>query len=130
MELLTYYLGLEVKQTAKYITLKQTSYAKKIVEKVRLDEGYSCAIPLDSIKYLDKDEEPYLNPTEYRRPVGKLRYLVNTRPDITHAIGMVSQHLEATTTEHFQAIKQILRYVKRKINLGLSIDTQKKLKPS
>jgi hypothetical protein len=32
--------------------------------------------------------------TEYRSLIGSLHYLVNTRPDIAHAVGIVSRYME------------------------------------
>jgi hypothetical protein len=49
--------------------------------------------------------------TRFRSIVGRLRYLCNTRPDITHAVGMVSRYMDAPTALHWAAAKQILRYV-------------------
>ncbi|GAV85636.1 LOW QUALITY PROTEIN: hypothetical protein CFOL_v3_29071, partial [Cephalotus follicularis] len=49
----------------------------------------------------------------YRRLVGKLNYLTITRPDISFAISVVSQFKSAPRTLHWQAILQIIRYLKR-----------------
>ena len=38
--------------------------------------------------------------TLYRSVVGSLRYLCNTRPDITFVVGMVSRYLEAPAAPH------------------------------
>lgn len=39
---------------------------------------------------LEKDERgKAVNPIEFKRLVGGLRYLVHTRPDIAYAVGMV-----------------------------------------
>ena len=50
--------------------------------------------------------------------VGSLRYLVNTRPDLAYSVGVVSRFMEAPTTEHWAAVKQILRYIKGTTNFG------------
>jgi hypothetical protein len=61
---------------------------------------------------------PAVDPTEYRRIVGALRYLVNTRPDIAFAVGYVSRIMEKPTTEHLVAVKRILRYIAGTVHLG------------
>ena len=48
-----------------------------------------------------------------------LRYLTCTRPDILHAVGVVSRYIESPTTTHFKAAKRILRYLKGTIDFGL-----------
>ncbi|XP_059285838.1 uncharacterized mitochondrial protein AtMg00810-like [Lycium ferocissimum] len=57
----------------------------------------------------------------YRSVVGSLQYLCLTRPDISHAVNLVSQFMQAPNTEHFQAVKRILRYVRGTSNYGLRL---------
>jgi len=54
---------------------------------------------------------PPVNAMLYRCIVGSLRYLVHTRPDITFAVGYVSRFMEAPTTQHWSAVKHLLRYI-------------------
>ncbi|KAM3410301.1 hypothetical protein ACQJBY_002482 [Aegilops geniculata] len=56
--------------------------------------------------------------TRFRSVVGSLRYLCNTRPDITYAVGIVSRYLEAPAETHWNAVKQILRYVSGTLEYG------------
>ena len=47
----------------------------------------------------------------YSSVVGSLMYaMVCTRPDISHAVGVVSKFLKNPTKEHWEAVKWILRY--------------------
>lgn len=48
--------------------------------------------------------------TEYCGIIGYLRYLINTRPDISLAVSMVSRFMEVPSMHHWPAMKQILRY--------------------
>jgi ATP-binding cassette subfamily B (MDR/TAP) protein 1 len=49
----------------------------------------------------------------YSSAVGSLMYaMVCTRPDIAHAVGMVSRFLSNPGKEHWEAVKWILRYLK------------------
>lgn len=57
--------------------------------------------------------------TLFRSLVGALQYLTITRPDLSFAVNQVSQFFQAPTTDHFQAVKRILRYVKDTISYGL-----------
>ncbi|XP_040252712.1 secreted RxLR effector protein 161-like [Aegilops tauschii subsp. strangulata] len=54
----------------------------------------------------------------YRSVVGNLRYLVHTRPDISFAVGFVSRFMEVPTTEHWAAVKHLIRYVAGTLNYG------------
>lgn len=55
----------------------------------------------------------------YRRLVGKLIYLTVTRPDIAFAVSVVSQHMQTPLQTHLQAVRQILRYLKKAPGQGL-----------
>ncbi|XP_023741071.1 secreted RxLR effector protein 161-like [Lactuca sativa] len=67
----------------------------------------------------DGDGENF-DSTEYRRVVGCLSYLKDTRPDISYAVGIASHFMEQPTTLYFQVVKHILRYVKGTIDYGLN----------
>jgi len=51
--------------------------------------------------------------------VGKLNYLIITRPDITFAVSVVSQFLAVLRTTYWDAKIQILRYLKKASGKGL-----------
>jgi histone deacetylase 1/2 len=58
--------------------------------------------------------------TQYRSIVGALQYLTLTRPDLAFSVNKVCQYLHAPTTEHWTAVKRILRYVKDTLKLGIT----------
>lgn len=89
---LSYYLGIEVNQREGCIELKQTAYAKKVLEKAGMLDCKPVKFPMEPRFQLHKDENgKTVNPTEFKSTVGGLRYLVHTRPDITYAVGVVSR---------------------------------------
>src|SRR6185312_14024878 len=53
-----------------------------------------------------------------RSVIGSLRYLVNTRPHIAYAVGIVSRYMEDPRVSHWAAVKQILRYLAGTVNYG------------
>lgn len=117
---LSYYLGIEVEQGSGYIELKQTAYAKKILDKAGLVECNPIKCPMESRVQLDKYEHgKAVDSTKYKSMVGGLRYLVHTRPDISYAVGIVSRFMERPTVVHQGAVKRILRYVKGTLNYGI-----------
>ena len=99
--LLSYYLGLEVQQTEVGIRIGQAAYAAKLVERSGLSDCNVCAVPMESRLKLSKESEsPLVDAMEYRSLVGGLRYLMNTRPDITYAVNYVSRFLEKPKDDH------------------------------
>ncbi|RDX73384.1 hypothetical protein CR513_47018, partial [Mucuna pruriens] len=72
-----------------------------------------------NMKLMVKHDEPYYDPERYRRLVGKLIYLTITRPDISFAVGVVSQFMQAPCVDHWAAVLRILRYIKKTPGQGL-----------
>jgi len=127
---LSYYLGIEVKQDGNGITLCQSSYAAKILEGAGMRNCNSCETPMECRLKLSKlkSGDP-INPTEYRSIIGSLRYIVNTRPDLAFAVGVVSRYMEAPGKEHWAAVKHILRYLKGTMGYGCKYERGAELKP-
>lgn len=122
---LSYYLGIEVKQSEGYIELKQTGYARKILEKAGMNDCNPAKYPMDPKELLTKDEGgTAVDATQYKSLVGGLRYLVHTRPDIAYSVGVVSRFMERPTKLHVNAVKRILRYVKGTLQFGLTYSKQ------
>ena len=57
LELLAYYLGIEVTQTGGEITIKQTGYINKILKETSMMDGNDMKIPLNPGTKLVKAED-------------------------------------------------------------------------
>jgi len=55
---------------------------------------------------------PLEDPSRYRHIVGSLVYLTVTRPDIAHAVHILSQFVSAPTSVHFGHLLRVLRYLR------------------
>jgi hypothetical protein len=125
--LLHYYLGIEVRQSSKGIALCQKASAEKIVERCGLQDCNSNHTPMEPrLKLSKQSSEPVVDKTLYRSLVGSLRYLVNTRPDISFVVGYVSRFLEEPCEDHMAAVKRIVRYVADTQEWGLWYNRGKK----
>uniref|UniRef100_A0A8R7PM28 Reverse transcriptase Ty1/copia-type domain-containing protein n=1 Tax=Triticum urartu TaxID=4572 RepID=A0A8R7PM28_TRIUA len=116
--LLSYYLGIEVRQEAGGVIIAQSAYADKIVERAGLTGCNPSPTPMEARLKLSKGSTAAPTDATYRSLVGTLRYLTHTRPDITYAVGYVSRFMEAPTVEHLTAVKHIIRYVAGTCSLG------------
>ena len=59
----------------------------------------------------------YMSKVPYALAVGSLMYaMVCTRPDIAHAVGVVSRYMNNLGKEHWMAVKWILRYLRGTTN--------------
>jgi hypothetical protein len=109
---LSYYLGIEVHQDDKGISLYQTKYAKQLLEKVRLSQCNPRKIPMEAKFKLSKTGDSSLvDLTEYRSLIGSLRYLLHTRPELTFSVSYLSRFMESPREDHWAAVKHLLRYV-------------------
>uniref|UniRef100_A0ACD5WTY3 Uncharacterized protein n=1 Tax=Avena sativa TaxID=4498 RepID=A0ACD5WTY3_AVESA len=110
--LLSFYLGIEVKQQKEGITISQAAYAEKLLHRAGMADCNSAATPMEPRLKLSKasKQEP-TDATLYRSLVGGLRYLCHTRPDICFAVGYISRFMESPTAEHLAAVKHLLRYI-------------------
>ena len=58
-----------------------------------------------------QEEIDYMSKIPYSLAVGILMYsMVCTRPDIAHAVGVVSRYMNNLGKEHWKAVQRILRY--------------------
>jgi transposase InsO family protein len=117
---LSFYLGIEVHQDDSGITLRQTAYAKRVVELAGLTDCNPALTPMEERLKLSRDSTTEeVDATQYRRLVGSLRYLAHTRPDLAFPVGYVSRYMQRPTTEHQLAVKRIIRYVAGTLDHGL-----------
>jgi hypothetical protein len=83
MEELTFFLGIQVKQTKEGIFIHQTKYTKDLMKKFNMAELKPVPTPMSTAAALDPDENSEaVDPREYRSMIGSLLYLTVTRPDI------------------------------------------------
>jgi hypothetical protein len=79
-----------------------------------------CKIPMEAKMKLSKERtRPQVDATYYRSLVGSLRYLVNTRPDLSFSVGYVSRFMQEPHEDHLMVVKHILRYVAGTCECGM-----------
>ena len=111
--IMSYYLGLEVKQMEEDIFISQESYKKEILRKFNMFDCNPVNTLMESGTILSKiDDGEKVDSTLFKSLVGSLRYLTCTRPHILFAVGVVSPFMEAPTSTHLNVAKRILRYLK------------------
>jgi len=109
------------------LTLSQEKYIKKVLERFRVDDAKPRSTPLGAHFKLSKGQSPKTTEEKqqmarvpYASAVGSLMYaMVCTRPDIAHAVGVVSRFMANPGIEHWEAIKWLLRYLKGTSNMAL-----------
>ncbi|GJW72996.1 ribonuclease H-like domain-containing protein [Tanacetum coccineum] len=117
---LTFFLGLQVKQTTAGIFLSQDKYVKDILNKFDFRTIKPASTPIEAHKSLGKDEEgEEVDVHLYRSMIGCLMYLTASRPDIMFAVCLCARFQVTPKVSHIHAVKRIFRYLKHQPNLGL-----------
>ena len=104
--------------------MTQERYATDILKRVNMQLCKPISTPLSTTEKLSVTSGTRLgteDSTRYRSVVGALQYLTLTRPDISFFVNKVCQFLHSPTTEHWEAVKRISRYIKGTVGLGLKV---------
>ncbi|XP_022853192.1 uncharacterized protein LOC111374707 [Olea europaea var. sylvestris] len=105
-ELMTYFLGMEVKQSQNEVFICQKKYVKEILKKFQIEECKASNTPMGQKEKLSKDDgADKVDESYYRSLIGCLMYLTATRPDILEV--------------HLRAAKRILRFIKGTVDCGV-----------
>lgn len=88
---LSHFLGMEFVQTSKGIFMHQKKYASEILKKFNMQNCNSLTTPTETGLRLIRDG---VDETMYRKMVGSLRFLCNTRPDLAYGVGLISRNME------------------------------------
>ncbi|GKD22590.1 retrovirus-related pol polyprotein from transposon TNT 1-94, partial [Tanacetum coccineum] len=127
--LMSYYLGIEVKQTNEVIFICQERYAKEILKRFDMDKCNPVSTPIEhKAKPSKHDGGKTVDSTLFKSLVGSLCYLTCTRPDILFAVGLISRFMEEPTTKHLKIAKRILRYIKGAVDYGMLYSTSEDFK--
>jgi hypothetical protein len=89
---LTFFLGIQVKQTKQGTFVHQAKYTKNLPKKFNIAELKQVSTPMSSATSLGPDEDgEVVDQREYRSMIGSLLYLTATRPDIQFVVGLCAR---------------------------------------
>ena len=123
-------LGMEIWRDRAHdrVSLSQKQYLKKVLQQFGMNEQTKpVSTPLASHFKLSAQLSPstntereYMLQVPYSNAVGSLMYsMVCTRPDISQAVSIVSRYMHNPGKGHWQAVKWILRYIQKTVDVGL-----------
>ncbi|KAK3026864.1 hypothetical protein RJ639_041991 [Escallonia herrerae] len=125
-------LGMEIHRDRKAgkLWVTQKNYVEKILEMFSMLNAKSVSTPLGAHFQLSsqlcpstKEDVEYMSLSPYANAVGSLMYaMVCTRPDISHAVSMVSRYMGNPGKKHRDAVKWIFRYLTGSTNFGITFD--------
>ena len=101
LDLLKFFLGLEVKQGETSIFISLEKYAKEILKKYKMKNCNPVSTPMEPGTKLSKyDEGERVDANRYRSLVGSLCYLTCTRPDLSLSVGIISRFMVEPIYSH------------------------------
>jgi len=120
-------------RNAKKLWLSQEKYVERVLARFNMKDAKLVSMPLASHFKLSKrlcpttdEEKERMTSVSQSSAVGSLMYvMVCTRPDIAHAMGLVSRFLSNPGKEHWEAMKWIFRYLRGTSNLCLCFGSSK-----
>ncbi|GJT26561.1 putative RNA-directed DNA polymerase, partial [Tanacetum coccineum] len=118
---------------AKKLHISQEQYIEKVLCRFNMDKAKVVSSPLTTnFKLTDKDcpsskkNIEKMDRVPYASAVGSLMYaMVCTRPDLAHAVGVVSRFLSNPGKKHWEAVKWIFRYLRGTSKLGITFGNGK-----
>jgi len=126
MGLLRYFLGIEVEQNGNGIFISQAKYVNEVLERFNMQESKAAITPtVMGLKPSKEENNKDFDSSLYKSIVGSFMYLIATRPDIMHAVSLISRFMERPKEAHWQAAKIILRHVKGTKRFGILYTTPK-----
>ena len=119
----SYILGIKLHRDRKnrMIGLSQAAYIDKVLVRFAMQDSKKGITPFRHGVHLSKDQCPktpqekeQMREVPYASAVGSLIYsMLCTRPDICHAVGLVSRYQSNPGPDHWTAVKCILKYLRR-----------------
>lgn len=118
------FLGMNIvrDRQKKTLWLGQPHYTQEIIERAGQTGCRTRKTPMDINLSLSKEsgEQSSNILDKYQELVGCLLYLTGcTRPDIAHAVGVLSRFMSAPTDVHMNAVHQVIKYLAGSVHLGI-----------
>ena len=117
---LSYFLGMEFTYTAVGMIVHQKKYAGEILKRFNMISCNAVMSPIEVNLRLARDESgDAVDETKFKRIIGSLRYLCNSRPDLDYSVGLVSRFMSNPKKLHMLATKRLLRYIQGTTDYGI-----------
>ena len=117
-------LGMEVSRDRKkkILTIDQKLYLNNVLKRFGMEDCKPVSTPIEPGNKLVKftADEEVIDETLYQAAVGSLNYAaIATRPDLSVAVGKLSQFMKNPGKKHWIGIKRVLWYIQGTLNYGL-----------
>ena len=127
--------GMEIQRDRKAdkLYLSQGRYLEKVLGRFKMDNCKAVSTPFAahfrlSAECCPQTEEDIdrISNVSYSNAIGSLMYaMVCTKPDLSHAVSVVSRYMHNPRKDHWKTVRWILSYVKATVKKGLVFDRNK-----
>eukprot|EP00253_Pinus_taeda_P027181 PITA_27181 len=124
-----YILGMEIKRgrAKRKIWLNQRKYVETMLQRFNMQDSKQVKVPIPiGVKLSNEqcpktqEEEEDMSRVPYVSAIGSLMYaMVCTRPDIAHAVGVLSKFMSKPGNEHLTVVKWVFKYLRGTSDYGL-----------
>ncbi|KAL0402675.1 UNVERIFIED_CONTAM: Retrovirus-related Pol polyprotein from transposon TNT 1-94 [Sesamum latifolium] len=114
-------LGIKLIRSTDGITISQSHYVEKIIEKFGYQNCRIAKTPYDSSVALFKNKTGVsVAQLKYSQIIGSLQYLANgTRPDISFSVSKPARYTSCLDKTHWGALDRVLSYLKGTVSLAI-----------
>ena len=121
------FIGIYFHITQGCVKMNQNKYIGRVLERFNMSNCKPRATPCEIKMDLSKNSDP-ADSRKYREIIGSLIYLMTcTRPDLSYAVGKLSQYLSEPRQQHWVAAKHILKYLRGTSHYELRYQTSEEL---
>jgi len=121
---LKYFLGIEVSRNKSGFYLSQRKYALDIVTETDMLASKPASFPLEQNHQLALSTSPLLvDPSPYRRLIGRFIYLATTRPDLAFCVHTLAQFMQQPREDHWHTALHVVRYIKGTAGQGILLSS-------
>jgi hypothetical protein len=112
IEVLTFFLGFQIKQVKEDTFISQRKYTRDILKKFGIDKAKPIKTNMGTNGHLDLDlDDTSVDQKVYHSMIGSLFYLCASRSDIMLSVCMCAKFQAALKDCHLRAVKRIMRYL-------------------
>ena len=117
---LSFFLGLQITQSAEGLFLSQEKYLKEILKRFQMEDSSPVSTPMIVGCKLSKDDiSPDVEQRTYRSMIGSLLYITASRLNIMQVVCMVGRFQSAPKHSHLVVVKRIFKYLKGTMKYGI-----------
>ena len=107
-------LGTGILREQENITLVQSHYIEKVLDKFNQSDYIPALTPFDPNMNFVKNVENLISQLKYAKVIECMGYAMTcTRPEITYVFGRMSRYISNPNDMYWHGVKRILKYLKK-----------------